>query len=235
MIRTIIIILVFNLFVISSIHASIYGESVVYEDQKDQRTFSLSPDYTPDESTGGLSGYWPSEFTISWNISYDLDSLLWHYEYNLSATMKDISHFILEVSDTAQYDDVSNILINGNLAALEGPKLWTTAGNQTLPNSFYGIKFDQGGSSVSYSFDSTLEPVWGNFYAKSGVDKGNLINAYNNALDLNNFDSDEKLDFVVRPNGGHTPPVAPEPISSTLFIVGGATLGLRRYWKKRRV
>jgi hypothetical protein len=28
--------------------------------------------------------------------------------------------------------------------------------------------------------------------------------------------------------------VVPEPISSTLFIVGGATLGLRRFWKKRR-
>ena len=28
--------------------------------------------------------------------------------------------------------------------------------------------------------------------------------------------------------------VVPEPISSILFIVGGATLGLRRFWKKRR-
>lgn len=28
--------------------------------------------------------------------------------------------------------------------------------------------------------------------------------------------------------------VAPEPVSSTLFIVGGATLGFRRFWKKRR-
>jgi hypothetical protein len=29
------------------------------------------------------------------------------------------------------------------------------------------------------------------------------------------------------------PTVVPEPISSTLFILGGATLGLRRFWKKR--
>jgi hypothetical protein len=28
--------------------------------------------------------------------------------------------------------------------------------------------------------------------------------------------------------------VVPEPISSTLFIVGGITLGFRRFWKKRR-
>jgi hypothetical protein len=29
------------------------------------------------------------------------------------------------------------------------------------------------------------------------------------------------------------PTVVPEPVSSTLFILGGATLGLRRFWKKR--
>ena len=158
--------------------------------------------------------------------------MLWHYEYNLSVSKKDVSHFILEVTDTAQHDDISNIFINGNPATVEGPQSWTMAGNQTLPNSFYGIKFDQGGSLVSYSFDSTLNPVWGNFYAKGGVDKENLINAYNNALDMNNFDSDDKLDFIVRPNGEHAPPVVPEPISSTLFIVGGATLGFRRFRKK---
>jgi hypothetical protein len=28
--------------------------------------------------------------------------------------------------------------------------------------------------------------------------------------------------------------VVPEPVRSILFVVGGATLGFRRYWKKRR-
>jgi hypothetical protein len=29
-------------------------------------------------------------------------------------------------------------------------------------------------------------------------------------------------------------PSVPEPVSTTLFILGGATLGFRRYWKKRK-
>ena len=31
-----------------------------------------------------------------------------------------------------------------------------------------------------------------------------------------------------------TTTIVPEPISSTLFFVGGGVLGLRRFWKKRR-
>ena len=143
-----------------------------------------------------------------------------------------ISHYILELTDTVQYNDITNVFINGNPAAVEGPQSWTKAGNQIIPNPFYGIKFDQGGSSASYSFDTARDPVWGNFYAKGGEDDGNQINAYNNALKINNFDSDNKLDFVVRPNGGSSPPIVPEPISSTLFIIGGATLGFRE-WKKK--
>jgi hypothetical protein len=232
MIRSFLLLLVLTLCIVPSIHASLYGESVQFEDLNDQRTFAPSPNYDPDQSEGGLSGYWPYAFNISWDITYDLNASLWHYEYNLAVAQKDISHFILELSDTAQYDDITNVFINGSTAVVDGPQVWTKAGNQTMPNAFYGIKFDEGGSAASYSFVTSLDPVWGNYYAKGGVDNGNLINAYNNALAVNNFDSDNKLDFIVRPNGGNAPPVVPEPISSTLFIVGGATLGFRRFRKK---
>jgi hypothetical protein len=185
-----------------------------------------------------LSGYWPYSFSISWDISYDLDAMIWHYEYNLSVTKKDISHFILEVSDSAQQTDFMNITINGSSASVEDPNTWTSAGNQALPNSFYGIKFNEGGSSVTYSFDSTNDPVWGNYYVKGGVDNVNGVkqqmNAYNNAFAMSGFDSNNELDFIVRPNGGHTPPIVPEPVSSTLFIIGGAALGFRSFKKRAK-
>jgi len=232
MIRSILILFVLILSIVPSIHASLYGESVQFEDLHDKRTFSISPNYDPGQSKGGLSGYWPYSFVISWDITYDLSESLWHYNYNLSIERKDISHFILELTDTAQNDDIANIFINENPGVVDGPQIWAKAGNQTIPNAFYGIKFDEGGSLVTYSFDTTLDPVWGNFYAKGGVDSGSLVNAYNSALEISGFDSDTKLNFIARPDGGKAPPVVPEPISSTLFVLGGATLGFRRFWKK---
>lgn len=249
------VLLILALCFVQSAKAGLYGESVSFADWQDQRTYSLVPDYNPNHSGGGLGGNWPYSFSISWNISYDLDSMLWHYEYNLSAAKKDISHFILEVSDDAQQNDFMNIVINGYSADVDGPQTWTKAGNQILPNSLYGIKFDEGGSSVVYSFDSIRNPVWGNFYAKGGVDHGGdsddysdsdsdnenyygkrnnytLINAYNNAFAMDDFYSNNEIDFIVRPNGPYPPPIVPEPVSSTLFIVGGAALGFRRFRKR---
>jgi hypothetical protein len=47
-------------------------------------------------------------------------------------------------------------------------------------------------------------------------------------LNMGSSDTAWSVDNVI------TAPVVPEPISSTLFIVGGATLGFRRFWKKRQ-
>ena len=84
------VLLALAIYLVPSAKAGIYGESVGFMDLQDQRTFSLSPSYSPNQSEGGLNGYWPYSFSISWDISYDLDTTLWHYEYNLSASKKDI-------------------------------------------------------------------------------------------------------------------------------------------------
>jgi len=40
--------------------------------------------------------------------------------------------------------------------------------------------------------------------------------------------------FIVRPGVGGNPPVAPEPVSSLLFIVGGAVFAGQRYFKRKK-
>ncbi len=88
---------------------------------------------------------------------------------------------------------------------------------------------------------SENRPGWGNYYAKGGVvdiirgRKGDKLEmkAYNNTFVMDDFaKSIDKLDFIYNPN--NSPPVVPEPISSTLFIVGGIALGFRQFRKKKR-
>lgn len=222
----------------SSAHAEIWNESVTFNDLSDQRTV-ISDTYNPPYSQGGLVGYWPG-FSISWYITYNLTSMLWTYEYTLLSTKKDVSHFILELSEGTTQDDLMNIFINDKQATIgneiEGPNFWgkhpSTHGYPASPD-IYGIKFDVGGNPVKYSFTTANDPVWGNFYAKSGKNKGKWVYVYNSALEIDGFNSENKLDFIARPDGGDAVPVIPEPLSSILFLTGGAALAFRRYLKER--
>jgi hypothetical protein len=231
---------VFFCLLASSVNAGLWGESVDMVDLKDQRT-SSSPYYSPSNSEGGLGGYWPYSFSIEWNVTQDFNTMLWTYEYTLSAARKDISHFILEITDGAAGDDFTDFSINSNhvsyLNHIEAPRRWGhNPSNPGYPaaTDIYGIKFNTGGSTVTYSFTTANDPVWGNFYAKSGKDKGQWIYAYNNALAIEGFNSNNKLDFIVRPDGGGTPPVVPEPVSYLLFIVGAAALSGKVYLKRKK-
>ncbi len=228
------------IFLMSRGHAeTLWQTSISYDDLTDQRTFSSS-NYNPSSSEGGLDGYWPYSFTIGWDISSEINDtgmIIWTYEYKLSAERKDISHFILEISGSAEEGSFYDVKIDGNPADFEGTDIWGShqgRSNPGIPADFYGIKFDAGGSTVTYSFTTELDPVWGNFYAKSGKDKGKWVYAYNNALGYEGFESMNKLDFIPRPDGGGAPPVVPEPLSALLFTTGGAVFGGRLYWKKRK-
>lgn len=146
----------------STAYAVLYGQSVEFNDLLDRRTFETN-NYGPPNSEGGLKGYWPG-FTIEWNISQNLATGIWTYEYTL-VNSRDISHMILELSHTSQAGDITNVIINGSPGDFEGPQDWSQSGNITLPNPIYGVKFDVGGNPVIYSFETTLDPVWGNFFA----------------------------------------------------------------------
>ncbi|MBI4698827.1 MAG: hypothetical protein HY758_07975, partial [Nitrospirae bacterium] len=182
-----------------------------------------------------------SNLSIAWNISYNSTALLWNYEYTLQGN-KDISHFILEVTDPSSLSDFLNPQVKigaGDWTPVffEGPAVWGDKqgnSNPGLPADLYGIKFSGGATSVSYSFQTSQDPVWGNFYVKSGRAKVNdtkvWLYSYNNAL---GSDSGNELDFIPRPDGGNLP-VVPEPISSILFVSGGAALAGIHLQKKKK-
>jgi len=215
----------------STAFAGIWGESVSDDDLHDGRSF-LGAAYDPPYSIGGLEGFWPSIFSIQWDIEKDPASSVWTYEYTLYSARKDISHFILELSESGNYDDLS-----WGPDPVEGPRFWDGTNGNSDPSwpdgiSIYGIKFDSGGSYVTYTIETTRNPVWGNFYVKSGQDDDTWVYAHNNALAIENFARNAKLDFIVRPDGGSNAPVVPEPASALLFFAGSAVFAYRRYFKK---
>lgn len=233
---------IFTLFVLASpSFAGIWGESVSISDLSDGRSFYNSH-YTPPYSEGGLQGYWPSVFTIQWDITQDLATSLWTYEYTMFSARKDISHFILELTGGEGLGDILDPRVQfggGEWQSfpVDGPREWDGSNGNSDPGwpegtSMYGVKFDTGSNYLTYAFETMRDPVWGNFYAKSGKHNDQWVHVYNNAFAIENFESDNKLDFIVRPDGGSNPPVVPEPASSVLFIAGSAVFAYRRYIKR---
>ena len=205
------------------VDASVYGVSVDIADLQDQRTLE-----------GGLSGYWPA-FTISWDITYDSNIGSWDYAYTLSSSAREISHFILELTEGSTADKIRDP--SGNF---EGPKSWGQGPGNSSPGfpadtSIYGIKFDFGSNLTTYSFSTDLDPVWGNFYAKDGKDGGNDVYVYNDALAMVDFNSNKKLDFIVRPDGSTHPPYggsASVPSPATFILLISGLLGIAGLRKK---
>jgi hypothetical protein len=178
---------------------------------------------------GGLvgAGTW-TDVTLSWEIMPMLmgNTVYWQYTYTIDTsnvmTAKAVSHFILEVSNPdftlmSDYGDDD--------FPLEGPQDWTSSGGITLPNGFFGIKFDFGGSDneTVYTFKSPNSPVYGNFWAKGGSPN----ELYNVALGVADYDDPtnmnallmDEMNFIVRPNG-----VVPLP--SAVWFFGSALIGL---------
>ena len=180
-------------------------------------------------------------FTIAWNI-VQLPTLLWSYTYTLTAKTKEVSHFILEVTD----DDDPFYVYSGT-SPLESitPTTWYgkdsvyhLPSNPLMPNDIFGVKFDFGSTEVTYTMVTDRAPVYGVFYVDDGKDGGQDVVAWSNALNYSDYKTKVTdltfTDFIVRPDsmGMHSggDPI-PEP--ATLLLLGSGLIGIAVSGKKR--
>ncbi|MBN1555678.1 MAG: hypothetical protein JXA11_13120 [Phycisphaerae bacterium] len=183
--------------------------------------------------------------TLSWIVTdEEPDPLLpssfcWKYTYTLSVPEKGISHMIVEASNGADPFTDDNIRgvsgITGVAAEIEEYSSEDQGNsNPLMPEPLYGIKLEgwRGDPTLlSLSFYSNRVPVWGDFYAKDGVNKDEnnvkhpvvLYNTGFTAPDPSGPADNGSLNGHLLVPDTHT---VPEPGFLTLLVLGG--LGLRR-------
>jgi hypothetical protein len=193
-------------------------------------------------SGNGLTGTgpWAEDASISWNVSNeDLGYEGWNYSYTLTVTGKDISHAMIEVSSVFENSNILEgyigITPDGTYELNDyGP---SNPSNPGIPDTMRGIKIDVIGDTktLSWSFDSDITPVWGDFYAKDGKQGGADVYIYNDGFTENDYDPTTPVDpdnqdyvpisdHIIVPDSTSThegpPGNLPEPGTSMLGALG---------------
>ncbi len=179
-------------------------------------------------SSGGLmgTGTWADNFMVSWDVQQQSD-LSWYYEYRLTGLTGDnlrkaVSHLTVEISPNVPESRFWGFSLSTGDVEFGGFENITTA-----------MKLDWG--ATTYSFHSWQAPVWGDFYAKGGVDEDTKIelaiwNAGFGLADPIATAADGSIDYkILRPD---TYSSIPEPGTLLLFGVGLMGAGIRKRFFK---
>lgn len=187
--------------------------------------------------TGGVQafGKWAegNGTEICWWVWQNPDSS-WHYAYELTVNLKNVSHLIIELTEDVAKTEIFN---QSWTDSSEIEAKWFDphpASNPEMPESMYGIKLPQNSTAVTASFDIFHNPVWGDFYAKDGVPGGGPNAdqygwAWNTGFTENDLDpgdapADGSVAYHLLVPNGPSEPVIPEPVTIIGLFMGLGTL-----------
>lgn len=191
--------------------------------------------------------------TLSWKVDNTTTPGMWHYEYTLivpnkAAVRSDIFSVIIEASNGSS----GPMFTRPDLVSpASSPSDWLQslnvgehfpADNPNLPKILYGIEFSTrivDPTTLTISFDTSRQPVWGDLYARSFTVNGDFNAFYNTGLEFIGPDTDPSdpasngsIDnHVLVPDSVPTPSV-PAPAAVLLGAMGASLTGLlrRRRW-----
>jgi hypothetical protein len=163
----------------------------------------------------GLTGTGPFDHHEGSGIRWDIteDGGQYHYNYTLFGFAfgggSALDHLTLDISDlcSATAGCLSNVRLNGQ-------PIGSFLQFSTLIDGVTGaVKFDIGsdGTSATYSFDSTRQPVWGDVFIQG--EEGAVVNT-----GLGNHGAGTIQDFIARPDTQTS--AVPEPASLLLLATG---------------
>lgn len=126
-----------------------------------------------DASTGTS---WDAEgTTLEYSVYFDDVDEIWKYRYEWSADHKALSHIIFELTSEGDLGafDYDDLMDGGTEGGEIGSYGKGDKSNPGLEFDLYGIKFDTSGDGLDAYFEIITErgPMWGNFYAKDGVEQ----------------------------------------------------------------
>lgn len=177
--------------------------------------------------------------TNQWNdgnfsIDYDvtLDGTLFTYNYRLYVPSKDLSHWLLQVSESFTSDNLIAASGDTGVDPSGNPTTFDASGpgnsNPGLPTNLFGYKWDEttGTGYLDFQLVTDRAPMWGSFYAKDGNSGGpgggTAVYAYNTGL---NPQLDSQA-YLLVPDTENS--VVPEPASAALLLVGLVAAGIKR-------
>ena len=177
-------------------------------------------------------GWANASTTLSWNVVQVGSD--WQYTYTWTATSKDLSHIIIEVTPGSIVGDFT--ITQGSLS-VDSPRTFTASdpgnSNPGLPGDIFGLKFAGTSTTQTIVFTTDHAPVWGDFYAKDGVDNPGQIDVYAHNTGFGLPDPDPSLNAapgkIVVPDGEGV--IVPEPV--TMILLGLGLLGIGIAVRKR--